>query len=107
MATTGTKTEQTSLPQSATITISGQKPNPPGLVEVTPNGGRVYFENKDSEDYRLRLWPVKNNTDPGIDILLPAGGNFAVAIKPDDEFMYSVIPINSLEKVSTNGPIKN
>jgi hypothetical protein len=107
MATPATKAELNSLPRSATITVRTQEPYPPGEVEVTPDGGRVYFENKDTEDYRVRFWRVKTDPDLGIDILLPAAGNFAVVIKPNDEFEYSVMHINSLDKVSTNGPIRN
>jgi hypothetical protein len=106
MATPATKAELNSLPRTATITVRNKEPYPPGEVEVTPEAGRVYFENKDSEDYRVRFWP-KENPAVAIDLLLIAGGSLAVVIKPNDEFSYSVAGFNDLDKAATNGPIKN
>ena len=106
MATPATKAELP-LPRTATITVRDKEPYPPGPVEVTPDAGRVYFENKDTENYRVRLWPAKGNPDLAIDILLPAGGSLAVVIKPNDEFSYSVVGFNDLDKAATNGPIRN
>jgi len=106
MATPATKAELDSLPRTATITVRNKEPYPPGAVEVTPEAGRVYFENKDSEDYRVRFWP-KGNPAVAIDLLLLAGGSLAVVIKPNDEFSYCVAGLNELDKAATNGPIKN
>jgi hypothetical protein len=109
METTGAaEAKQATLPDSATITICDQKPSPNGEVEVTPNGGRVHFENKDDNEYRLRLWKAGSESLAGIDILLPAGGRVSVIIKRDDEFQYSVVDI--IDKGSTGnggGPIRN
>jgi hypothetical protein len=108
VATTGTtRAEEGSLPQSATITIREQQPYPPGEVEVTPDAGRIHFKNEDKDEYRLRFWKVKTDPDAGIDILLPAGGSVTVVIKKNDEFDYSVMHLNSEDRISTNGPIKN
>jgi hypothetical protein len=110
MATTGTtKAEQTSLPQSATITIRAQRPYLCGEVEVTPDGGRVTFENMDKEEYRLRLWKPKTDANAGIDVLLPAGGRTTIVIKTNDEFEYSVINIEGGEAATGGGggPIRN
>lgn len=107
MATPATKAELSSLPRTATITVRGKEPYPPGEVEVTPDAGRVYFENKDTVEYRVRLWPVKGDPDLAIDLLLPAGGTLAVVIKQNDEFSYSVLGFNDLDKAASNGPIRN
>lgn len=96
MATTGAaKAKQATLPRSATVTISKQKPSPSGEVEVAPGLGRIQFKNKDDREYRLRF--QKTETDAGIDILLPAGGTVTVVIKKDDEWHYSVIDIKGGE----------
>ena len=110
MATTGTtKAEQSSLPQSATITIRAQQPYPSGEVEVTPDGGRIHFQNEDQEEYRLRLWKPKTDANAGIDVLLPAAGRVTILIKTNDEFQYSVMHIDAELAMSGNGggPIKN
>ncbi len=110
MDTTGaTKAKQTTLPRSATITIREQHPSPSGEVEVTPDGGRVHFENKDKKEYRLRLWKPKTESNAGIDILLPAGGLVTIVIKRKDEYEYSVVHVDGggVESGNGGGPIKN
>ena len=106
MESTGTK--QSPLPESATIKIYDQVPDPCGEVEVTPKGGRVHFENQDAKEYRLRLY--KPGTDPlkGIDILLPANGRVTVIIKRYDEYQYSVVDvIDEISSGKGGGPIRN
>ena len=108
MATTGTtEAKEATLPHWATITISQREPNPPGTVEVSPQAGRVLFQNQDPVEYRIRLWKLGTDPNAGIDILLPATGHVIVVIKQNDEFSYSVMDISSLDRTSTNGPIKN
>jgi len=107
-ATAARKAKQT-LPKSATITIQDQEPSPDGVVEVSPDGGRVHFENKDKCDYRLRFWRPKTDPNQGLDLFLPAGGRATVLIKKNDEFDYSVMGID-VDKVANGhggGPIKN
>ena len=86
MATAAIETKEAVLPLFKTITIIEQTPDPPGRVEVTPNAGRIVFQNKDPLEYRIRLY---KGTDPdapgGIDLLLPANGFLSVIIKKDDE----------------------
>jgi hypothetical protein len=108
-STAARRAKQTALPRSATITIREQHPSPSDEVEVTPDGGRVHFENKDKKEYRLRLWKPKTEPNAGIDILLPAGGRVTVVIKEKDVFEYSVMSIAGGEAMSGNGggPIKN
>jgi hypothetical protein len=70
------------LPLFRTITITNQEPSPNGRVEVTPDAGRIIFQNNDPLEYRIRLY--KPNTDPdagGIDLLLPANGFLSVIIR--------------------------
>jgi hypothetical protein len=108
--TTGAaRAKETSLPRSATITIRDQKPNPSGEVEVTPEGGRVHFQNKDKKDYRLRLWKPKTDPNEGIDILLRANGSVTVVIKAKDEYHYGVMHLASGDTFNGTGggPIKN
>lgn len=111
MAMTGTeKAEESSLPSSATITICDQEPDTKKRVEVTPNGGRIHFQNEDQKDYAIRFWKTGMIETSGIDIVLPAGGSITVAIKQDDEFGYSVMLFDNGGKVSTGkggGPIGN
>ena len=110
MATSAAKrAKQSALPKSATITVKNQEPTPCGEVEVTPDGGRIIFDNKDKKDHRLRLRSTKSNADSSIDLLLPANGQTTVLIKKDDEFMYSIMNLNGAEAMSGNGggPIKN
>jgi hypothetical protein len=110
VATTGAaKAKQTTLPRSATITIREKHPSPSGEVEVTPDGGRVHFENKDKQEYRLRLWKPKTEPNAGIDILLLAGARVTIVIKKRDEYYYSVIHIDGGDAASGNGggPVKN
>lgn len=111
MAMTGTeKAQESSLPKTETITIRDQQPNTMDRVEVTPNGGRIHFQNEDQEDYAIRFWNTGMEETSGIDIVLPAGGSITVSIKQDDEFGYNVICFDEGEKVSTGkggGPIGN
>jgi hypothetical protein len=103
------RAQQSTLPKSATIIIKNQQPAPCGEVEVTPDAGRIIFQNKDKRDYRLRFF--KPDTDPsaGIDILLAAGGRTTVLIKKNDEFLYKVLNVEGDEKLTGpgGGPIKN
>jgi len=113
MATTATTEAKTrALPRFRTITITDQCPDPPGRVEVTPEAGRIVFQNKDPLEYRIRLY--KPGTDPdaggGIDLLLPANGLLSVIIREKDEFNYSVMPTNSVNAAMTGkggGPVTN
>jgi hypothetical protein len=110
VATTGAaRAKEIGLPKSATITIREQHPSPSGEVEVTPDGGRVHFHNKDKKEYRLRLWRAKTDPSAGIDLLLPANGRVTVVIKKRDEYYYDVMNINASLAESGNGggPIKN
>jgi hypothetical protein len=98
------------LPLFRTITITNQEPSPNGRVEVTPDAGRIIFQNNDPLEYRIRLY--KPNTDPdagGIDLLLPANGFLSVIIRKDDEFSYSVMATNSILAGTGKGggPITN
>jgi hypothetical protein len=96
------------LPESATITIRNQAPDPSGIVEVTPKGGRVHFENQDDKEYRLRLYKPKTKALEGIDILLPARGRATVIIKRHDAFLYIVMdPIDEVATGKGGGPITN
>jgi len=113
MATTAaieTKETVYPLPLFRTITITNQDPSPNGRVEVTPNAGRIIFQNNDPLEYRIRLY--KPNTDPnadGIDLLLPANGLLSVIIRKDDEFNYSVMATNTMLAADGRGggPITN
>lgn len=110
MAMTGTtKAEESTLPESATITIHEQQPDPSGEVEVTPYGGRVHFQNQDNQEHRLRFWKKGTDANAGIDILLPAEGRVTVVINKDDEFDYSVMHIDGgiVSSGKGGGPIKN
>jgi hypothetical protein len=97
----------TSLPKSATITISHGKPDRPKTVEVTPKAGRIHIKNKDKADHRLRFWKKGTNPNKGIDILLPAGKTTTILIKRKDEFNYGVLSINNARVKAMYGPIKN
>jgi hypothetical protein len=110
-AATEAKATATVLPLFRRIIITDQTPSPADRVEVNPNAGRIVFENKDPLEYRIRLY--KPDTDPdaggGIDLLLPANGFLSVIIRPNDEFMYSVMATSSV-LASTGkggGPITN
>ena len=104
MNTTGAaEAKQATLPLYATITILNQKPDRDGEVEVTPNGGRVHFQNEDNEAYRLRLWKPGTESREGIDILLPAGGRVSVMISKDEEFQYSIVDFDDADKIKTGG----
>jgi hypothetical protein len=108
VATTGAARAK-DLPRSATITIRDQKPHPSGEVEVTPEGGRIHFQNKDEKAYRVRFWKVGTESDDGIDILVPAEARITVMIKKGDEFHFSVMPIpgGNAANGQGGGPIKN
>jgi hypothetical protein len=101
--------KQYDLPGSATITICNQDPDPPGKVEVTPDGGRIEFDNQDDKEYRLRLWRTDSDSSKGIDILLSPGDSVTVVIKKNDEFLYSVVNISGDEAANGHGggPIRN
>lgn len=118
MATTGAKQQE--LPQSASIIIRDGKPDQPELVEVQPEVGQIHFKNGDAVDYRLRFKSSDDDLDsedfdeyddPGIDLLLPAGGTFTIVIKTDDQFYYKVLDINGEDVNPTLerpfGPIRN
>ena len=113
MGTSATiEAKQRTLPLFSTITITNQTPDPPGRVEVTPDAGRIVFQNKDPLEYRIRLH--KPDTDPdaggGIDLLLPANGFLSVIIRKNDAFSYSVMPTNSENAAMTGkggGPVTN
>ena len=103
--------ETTEFPLFRTITITNQYPSPNGRVEVTPEAGRIIFQNNDPLEYRIRLYKGTDPDAPGsIDLLLPANGLLSVIIKKNDEFNYSVMPSNSVQAASTGkggGPITN
>jgi len=100
-------TKQLDLPKSATILISKGKAEPCGEVEVTPNGGRIYFVNQEDQPYRIRFY--RPNTDPlaGFDVLLPAPGFLTIVIKENDEFMYEILSVQDARSGGGGGPIKN
>lgn len=89
------------LPLSATITIKDQKPDDRGMKEVTPDGGRIIFDNKDQKDYRLRLRSTA--TQSSIDLLLPAKGQTIVLINKDDEFMYDILNVALSASATASG----
>lgn len=103
-------TAKATLPLYATITIVNGMPDLNGqTVEVTPNGGRVHFQNEDDKAYRLRLWKLGDEKS-SIDILLPAGGRISVMINKDQEFQYRIVNFNDLDIVKTGaggGGIRN
>jgi hypothetical protein len=106
--TGATRGESARLPKSQTITICDQQPSPRGEVEVTPDGGRIHFENKDQKEYCLRFRKTKTDSDAGIDVLLPANGLVTILIKRDDEFEYSVLSVGGIaETGGGGGTIKN
>ena len=95
-----------------TIKIIDGYPQPSGRLEVTPDAGRIVFQNNDPLEYRIRLY--KPDTDPdsagAIDLLLPANGFLSVIIRKNDAFMYSVMPTNSENAAMTGkggGPVTN
>jgi hypothetical protein len=95
MDTTGTA--KATLPLSATITISNGISDRTGVdVEVTPNGGRVHFQNEDDEAYRLRLWKP-GYEQASIDMMLPAFGRVSVMINLDQEFRYRVLKVSNFD----------
>jgi len=110
-ATIEAKKRALALPQFRTITITNQEPSPSDRVEVTPEAGRIVFQNNDPLEYRIRLY--KPDADPdgagSIDLLLPANGLLSVIIRENDEFKYSVMTTNNV-LASTGkggGPITN
>ena len=108
MATPGTaRAKEKQLPRSATITIHKQAPTPKGVVEVTPNSGRVHFKNKDKKSYRLRFFRKDAESSTGIDMLLPAKGTLTVLIRQGDEFHYIVFPLARILNGIGGGPIIN
>src|SRR5262245_1191467 len=95
------------LPQFAIISIRNQTPDPPGKVEVTPEGGRIVFQNHDPIEYRIRFFPPgfydDNSHDPntgGVDLLIPANGSLSLIIRKNDAFSYSIMNLRS-ENVMT------
>jgi hypothetical protein len=97
------------LPKSRVIEIIDGNPVPPDRVEVSPDGGRIYFENRDPVEYRLRFGDDEEVRDWNIDVLLPAHGSVVIPIKLDDEFLYAVIPIDQTRVTDRmfRGPIRN
>jgi len=97
--------EAKELPQFATITITNQTPEPRGKVEVTPNAGRILFQNNDPVEYRIRFY--KPDADPNaggsIDLLLPARGSVTLLIRKDDAFSYSVMDPHSENAMTGKG----
>lgn len=106
MGTSAIEAREAELPKFRIITVSDQTPEPSGLVEVTPNAGRVLFQNNDPVEYRIRLVPRDNPAT--IDLLLPARGSVTVIIKKNDEFFYSLLdPFTGQTITTSSGPIKN
>jgi hypothetical protein len=106
MATTGLA----QLRESAKVRIVKGEPHPHGEVEVAPDFGRVHFQNEDEKEYVLRFWHPESAEKTGIDIVLRSLETITIAIKKDDEFLYSVIGIGiGGDRVATGpgGPIKN
>jgi hypothetical protein len=102
---TSATTEAKALPQFSTITITDQTPEPHGKVEVTPNAGRILFQNNDPVEYRIRFY--KPDADPNaggsIDLLLPAKGFLTLLIRKDDAFSYSVMAPHSENAMTGKG----
>jgi hypothetical protein len=108
VATPGTaRAKEKQLPRSATITIHKQAPTPKGVVEVTPDSGRVHFKNKDKKSYRLRFFRKEAESTTSIDMLLPANGTVTILIRPGDEFHYMVFPTERVMNGIGGGPIIN
>ncbi len=108
MATPGTaRAKEKQLPRSATIKIRNQAPSPKGVVEVTPDKGRVHFKNKDKKGYRLRFFRKDAESTTSIDMFLPAKGTLTVLIRQGDEFFYIVFPLAKTMNGIGGGPIIN
>jgi hypothetical protein len=115
MATTGTTEakeevkETVDLAPWAKITIREQTPYPPDKVEVTPHAGRIFFQNEDPVEYRIRFWKPGTDSSVGIDLLLPAAGHLTLLIKKDDAFSYSVMHTDSENAMTGKGggPVTN
>jgi hypothetical protein len=98
------------LPQFAIISIRNQTPDPRGKVEVTPNAGRIVFQNNDPIEYRIRFFPPglydNQGQDPnkgGIDLLVPASGSLSLIIKKDEAFSYSIMNLQSENAMTGKG----
>ena len=113
MATAGTSREVETevLPLFRTIVVANQYPNPDGRVEVSPNAGRIVFQNQDPIEYRIRFYRPGEDPDSGVgmDLLLPAQGFLNVVIRPNDEFNYFIMGSASLSTSTGKGggPITN
>ena len=109
---TGTKQafEPELLPQFDVVHITNQTPNPPGKVEVTPNAGRIVFQNHDPIEYRIRFFPPGFYDNPGqdpnvggIDLLIPAKGSLSLVIKKNEAFSYSIMNMQSENAMTGKG----
>jgi hypothetical protein len=82
---------------------------PPTMIAVTNGkpdkktayvnvGGTVQFENRDSTDYRIRIWVKHRRKHPVVDVLLPAVGGVTLMTDPHakkkDSCEYALLPTN-------------
>ena len=97
------------LPEFARIRIRDGVAEPGGEVEVEPDIGRVYFQNEDNRDYRIRFWRAENGEQSGIDVLLRSFETIAIVIKRDDEFQYQIVSSHHRTEMPSGpgGSIKN
>jgi hypothetical protein len=78
------------------VTVEDGDPSPQ-QVWVAPNA-TVQFVNKDTIDYKVRLWIRTEEDHPDVDVILPARGSVTVIVDPDTPSMgqcyYELLPFN-------------
>jgi hypothetical protein len=88
----------TANPAAPPTIITVTKGEPDKAVAYVNVGGTAQFDNRDSVDYRLRLWGVDHNRHAAVDVLLPALGSVTVMTDPlsapNDETPYDLLPTN-------------
>jgi hypothetical protein len=97
------------MPDTAAAKAKSTPAAPPTVIEVTGGlphkeisyvnvQGTVQFDNRDSKDYRIRLWAKGGRKHPLIDVLLPGVGSVTLMADPlakkKDECEYELLPTN-------------
>jgi hypothetical protein len=89
----------------AVVTVENGDPTPKQVI--VDRNGTVQFVNKDSIDYRVRLWTRGRERHPDVDVLLSGRGGVTVIvdeeIKPIGECYYELFPFEISDLGSEEG----
>jgi hypothetical protein len=108
-ADTDLRRAESDVLSGAVVTVENGDPTPKQVF--VDRNGTVQFVNKDSIDYRLRLWTRTRERHPDVDVLLSGRGGVTVIvdqeITPTGECYYELFPFEISELGSEAGATRD